>query len=223
MKLPENKKERIQYLVLFGIVGVAVLYLAVSAGIKPMLQYKKESRARVEELNEDIRKADLKIRNIQTDLAKNTEVLAQICDETDAHILRSELETAVTANYLDVAKTIINRVAGTAQVPLESISEAGISEVPQNPARPTKNILRSYGIRISMKGGYTDLIRLLNAIEASNPYLCVTELTISGQGATEPEIHRISFKVEWPIWADEATPGNLKQQLAEARKPGASQ
>ncbi len=222
MKLPENKKERVQYLILFGIVGIAVLYLGISAGIAPMLRYKKETRARIEQLNEDVRKAEQKIRNIQPDSAKNIEVLAQICDETDAFILRSELATAVAANYFDVAKAKVERIAFNAQVALESISEAGLSEIPQNSARTTRNILRSYGIRISLKGGYKELIRLLRELEASNPYLCVSTITINGQGAAEPEIHRISLEVQWPIWADETTPNSLKQQLADTRKAGGS-
>ncbi len=216
MKLPENKKERFQVLVLIAIGGIAVIYLGVSAGIQPVTRYKKEKRDRAEQLKEEIRKADQKIKHIQADSLRNQEILEQICSEAEMYVLRPTLG----GNYFLGAGEMIERIARKADVTIDPPSEAGVSEIPQNSARPTGNVLKSYGVRISMKASFQDLLRFLTELEASNPYLCVSSISVSGQGTADPESHRISMEVQWPIWADDTTPDNLKQQLAESKKAG---
>jgi hypothetical protein len=209
VKLPTNKKERIQVFVLMAIGGVAVLYAGVQLGIRPMIEKKAAYRQRIAQLGEDNSKAERKVQLMRRDLSDNRDALQTICKEADNYILKA----TIGENYLLGVDDVLQRCSRAAKVPVGSPSEVGISDVPHNAARATRNVLKAYTARVTFRGGYSDMVRLLREIEATSPYVCVSAVTVSPQ--PDPEVHAITIDIQWPIWAEKGMADRLKQQLAD--------
>jgi hypothetical protein len=67
-----------------------------------------------------------------------------------------------------------------------------------------------YAVRVVVRCGYFDLVRLLKEVEANNPYATVADITIAGS-SSDPEEHLINFTIEWPMWKPGTSPENIKQ------------
>lgn len=209
MKLPTNKKERIQVFVLMAVGGVAVLYAAVTLGIRPLVEKKANYKQRISQLGEDTSKAERKVQLMRRDLADNKDALAAICKETDKYVLRA----TIGENYLLGVDELMQKFAKSANVTISPPTELGISDVPHNNVRVMRNVLKAYTARVSFKGGYADMLSLLREIETSSPYVCVSSIAVAPQ--VDPEIHNITIEIQWPILADKAMADKFKQQLAE--------
>jgi hypothetical protein len=210
MKLPAAKNERIKIYVLIAISSAGVLYALWSVVISSMIAQKRKLVEQRTELTENVQKAERRIGLMRSEIAENLRALQSICDETDRYVLRSTLGD----NYILGVTEKIEQLAKAAGVVIDPPTQAGISDVPQNAGRASRNVLRLYTARISMSGGLPDVIRLLRQIDASSPYVCVSALSIAGQPET-PETHRVTMDVQWPIWVDKDTPEALKRQMAE--------
>ena len=209
MKLPTNKKERIQVFVLTAIGGVAVLYAGVQLGVRPMIEKKASYRQRIDQLGEDIAKSERKVQLMKRDLIDNSSALRTIYQEADNYVLKA----TIGENYLLGVDDILQRCARAAKVSIGSPSEVGISDVPHNSARATRNVLKAYTARVTFRGGYSEMVRLLREIEATSPYVCVSAIAVSPQ--PDPEVHAITIDIQWPIWAEKGMADRLKQQLAD--------
>ncbi len=58
-----------------------------------------------------------------------------------------------------------------------------------------------YPVTITATGSYQALVRFIQALEAANPLVVISELAITGQPRT-PEDHLFSLSLLWPIWKD---------------------
>jgi hypothetical protein len=210
MKLPASKSERVKIYVLIGISAAGVLYAAWSVVISSAIEKKRKLLEQRTELNENVQKAERRIGLMRGETGENHRTLQSICDETDKYVLRSTLGD----NYLLGVTEKIEQLARVAGVMIDPPTQVGISDVPQNPRRAARNVLRLYTVRLSLSCALSDLVRLLRQIDASNPYVCVSAISIAGQPET-PETHRITMDVQWPIWADKEAADGLKRQLAE--------
>lgn len=208
MKLPEDKQARMKVLILIAIGTVAVLYVA-QLGVKSLRKSKKAKTARLQELEEQQKKATLEIRRMPRDLELNRETVKKIKEISDKFVLKP-----VLGNYLLKAREIIEQYAKKLDIVLEDIREAGISQVPRRRGRKTDRTFHIYTARVTLDCGFHDIARFLREIKSSNPYLCVASLEIAGR-PKEPEEHKITFDVQWPIWADYEMPGRLEEQLKE--------
>jgi hypothetical protein len=208
VKLPEDKQKRVKILVAIGM-GAALVILGVVQGIiVPLARVRKEKRARIEECRNGLEEARRQIRAAAATLDQNAEALQAISEISDRYVLRP-----VLGNYLLEATETLEGHAHNADVQLQSIREVGISEIPSEGGG--ERALKSYTVRVDLQCSYRDVARLLREIETSSPYLCLTALTISGQPEVTPEVHQVSFNIQWPIWADPETPARLKEQMEE--------
>ena len=66
---------------------------------------------------------------------------------------------------------------------------------------------RSYGIQVIGAAGYAQVRNFLAALEASNPYLSITEIVINGH-ADDPRVHGLSVRIEWPVMTGENIPNS---------------
>lgn len=211
MKLPTNKKERIQVFVLIAIGGVAVLYAGIALGVQPLIAKKKAYKERASELQGKIDAAERKIGSMRRDLEENKESLKTIASETDRYVLRA----TIGENYLLGVDEMMNRFARAAGVPINPPTEVGISDVPHNNERSGKNVLKAYTAKASLRGGFSDLLRLIREIETNSTYVCISSIMITPQ-PQDPESHTISMDIQWPVWAEKGMAERIRQQQAEA-------
>jgi hypothetical protein len=209
MKLPEDKKERAKVLLLVAIGVIAVLYGLFSAIM--MIQKSMKDRAtKIEQLHEKLRKAELTVKRMTSDVLSSSNSLTELHDIASVQglVLRDRL-----GNYLLGATEVVESQAKAANAQIGSIKEGGISPIPQGDNPSTTNTFHIYTATIQMEGGVHALLRLLRGLEASNPYLCVSSVGITAQNG-KPDRHAITFDVQWPIWADPKAPAKLEEQVA---------
>lgn len=215
MKLPEDKKERAKILALIAVGAVGVLYMVIQVGITPLLKSKQAKIARIQELKEELKKARREIDQVPRNRKKNYEGLLRIKEVSEKYALHPRL-----GNFLLVVTDILEKRAEKLGIELESIREIGISEIPQNSSKGKENAFKSYGVSVALTCSFHDVICFLREIESSNPYLCIFGLGITGQPEENPEKHRVSFNVQWPIWADYEMPARIEEQLQGLQSEG---
>jgi hypothetical protein len=208
MKWPEDKKERMQWLVMIGIGTVVVLYVAVQFGIMPILKSKKAKLARIEELKVEIANAEKEIKQRTKDEAENKEVLQKIMDISEKYVLKPVLGL----NYKITAGEVIEPVAKKQGLKIDSLRQVAIG------VEASQSSLKAFTARTVLSCGYNDLVKLIREIEASNPFLSVIAVTVTSQGPESPEKHLVTFDVEWPVWADTEMPAKLSKQLKDPPK-----
>lgn len=209
MKLPTNKKERVQILVLIGVGVVVVLYLLIQMGIRPLIASYRQSRDQLEKKcgELDAKNKDLARRpRLQKE---HEEINARIDEYTAKYILKPKL-----SSYRIVAQEYLDAVAAQNDVKLENFSEIGITEMLGKGKDGSKLSLRSYGVRVSGNAGFRNLTRLLEQIEKDNTMVCVGEMVINARAAS-PERHQISLTFYWPIWGE---PDDDKEEKPAARR-----
>lgn len=203
MKLPETKKERIQTIALIVIGIIFVIYVSGSYAIKPLLNKRTKQLNRIEDLRSKIEMVENVVKLVKSGTKVNTEIITEIVDltETSNYVMKARL-----GNYLIGATEIIEEAAKQELISLESIRELNITDIPG--LNKLSNPFQLYSVRVSLECGMHDLVLLLRNIETSNPYLAISEISITGQ-LSKPGEHAVAFTVQWPIWRDEEIIANI--------------
>ncbi len=216
MKLPEDKKERIRFIVLAAMAVVGGVYISVSLGILPMFRSHGSNTDRKEELLDliTVGKGEVaQIEQLKTRESKNMEAMKEF---DDLYVLRPRL-----GNYLLSAKDIIEGLAVKCNVEVENIREVGpAAAIPAPAEQERKNALKSYTAAVSLFCGYSDLSVFIGEIEKSNPYLCVTRLVVSGRSNDDPENHSVRLEIQWPVWDEAETATPFLKRLEEMETDG---
>jgi hypothetical protein len=208
MNLPEDKEERKKILILIAIGVAAVCYVAWAFGISPMLQKKNNYLSKIEKLEEKLWRSKLGIRNIPELEAQNAKLIHEIIDisENRQYILHPNL-----GNYLLVASDIINQQAAELGLQVNEITavpdESSVTKgYDSNDLKAPR--LKPYTVNVSLNCDYYSALKLISAIETSNPYLAIVRIGIIGRNDNVMS-HSVSFDVQWPIWIDEKQPIKL--------------
>ena len=214
MKLPENKKERIQMLVLLGISVLALLYFAIAFGIKPIIKNKKDRIAKIAELETKARDLKALLAQASGDSWEIKQALAKIKEYSDKYLLQPRLGE----NYFLGASETVEQWFKDAGIDKDAV-KASVSEtgkVPVQQAEAARRAVSAYKIRIVLQCDLLELIRLVKIIEDSSPFLCITDLGIRAQTGV-PEKHQVAFTVEWPVWTESDMPARLDDQIRAAQ------
>jgi Tfp pilus assembly protein PilO len=199
MKLPEDRKQRIQVLVLIGIGCVVVLILLAQFAIVPIIDSRRKLAETREEYRARLEKAQRELKASAQIQAEFDEVTRQLQAIASDYLLRP-----ILGSYLvGVTEAMEPRAKETGFV-LDDIQERGVQAL-RLQAKETagQRPYNAYSAQISGQGSYAEIMAFLNAIETRNPYVCVTELRISGQ-PDNPSQHRVSLRIEWPIEVENA-------------------
>ena len=199
MKLPENKAERIRLIVLGAVACIIFVILVTQFVARPFFARWGEIRATRAEIQEKIEKAEAELAKMRRNDVEFRELTAQLDRLSKEHVIQPVLGT-----YLLGVQERIENLAATCGVKIESVKETGIMEIPGMRGLRERAV-RSYGVQVSASAGYEALLRLFQALETSNPYVCISGLSIVAVPDT-PERHRITFRVQWPVWRDPTNP-----------------
>ena len=208
MKLPEDRGERMKVLALGAIGIAAVAYAVIQLVILPLLGGKQEHTERIDELSDELGLAEMEIAQMAKDSVANRETVSEIKEITDKYVLLPRL-----GNYRLGATESIEQHALAAGVELDAVREIGMSEIPKGTDDKFDHLLRAYTVRVTVHCPYTNLVGFLAGLEQSNPLLNIPDVTIAGQPQADPENHLVNFSVQWPVWADPNTPGELNDML----------
>jgi hypothetical protein len=210
MQLPNDKQQRIK-IAIVAVLATTLVLLGLWQGVlNPLSRSRKAKNARLVECQESIQQAREEIRAAARQFKLNMENVQAIKEVSDKYVLHP-----ILGNYLLGATEIIERQARSLGLQMEPVRETGISEIPSPRSSKAPNALKSYTVRVSLDASYHDVVRFLREIENSNPYVSTVSLAIVGQPETNPEKHKVTFEVQWPIWADPETPSSLQQQTLE--------
>ena len=214
MKLPEDSKKRNQILVLAGLGGILVLTL-VYFGLSSLLSTRAESRLRLKSATEQLDTIDREIKALPDLRQTRDDLFWRIQFAATNHILFHEYR-----NYhLTARETLLPLAAelGLAiDIPKEGVvtdfpileskaanrAAAALPASPPNPKAypgPISTFFALYSVTLTGRAGFDPLLAFVRRIETMNPYLTVSELTVSADPKT-PEEHAFSLTLLWPIW-----------------------
>jgi hypothetical protein len=194
MKLPENKRDRAQVLVLMGIGVIAVLLCLVQFGVKPVLDSRRKLQDEFDKLEEQLTK-------VRRELSYRRDILREYEEVTNsiARISAQSVLQPILGSYLLGVTETIETAAKDCGIKVSEIQEVGIQEIPGKKKDGTPRVFKSYGVQMTGVAGFERLCSLLHTLEQQNPLMCMTEFQVAGQ-PDNPERHRISVRIEWPIY-----------------------
>jgi len=209
--LSKEQKQALFLIVLLVIAGVYALYRFV---LMPTLGTFKDSGNEAEELETKLARADAAVsqqKKIRADLLRSTEEMTEL----------NEKYLPPLGNALSWATERIYRDARRVGVDVASVSPSAMTSVPWERDMPGKKkqkqtrVFVPFGVRISAKCGYFDLVRFIELMEQNNPYVCVDSLVVSVQ-TQDPQVHDVSMTLQWPIWKT----GTGPEDIREIKEPG---
>jgi len=212
MKLPDNRADRIKILVLAVVGTAAVIYGVVFGGIRPLLLRKSKLSGDIERIRGDLDRAKVMISRVESTQKDNDAVVGEVLDSSSRNVLQAR-----HGNYLIGARRIVEQAAAPAGVNIVSVTELGVSTLELREAaagQAAERAFKSYTAEVSARGSLHGLIETLNALEKSNPLLCVSKLQINAD-EKNPERHQILLRIQWPIWATPETEESLREQISK--------
>lgn len=188
MSLSDLKKEQKQYLILGVIAAIAVVVLIVF-GIKVSLSSISEAREELEGLVGKIEKAEKSLSKTQ----RGEEEFRSTIAELAAHLENIPPDR----NYYSWATEIIYAEARKADFEIDAIDEIGVATPNNDSMEQDKVRLESYSLRITARGGYENVKRVLKRIASNHPLVRVTGIEISK--GFNPDVHNVQLFIEWPF------------------------
>lgn len=197
MKLPENKKERLQVFVLIGIGVVAVLYAMAQLVVMPFLASKQKLRNSLQSKKAKLEKAQRELNFAP----RIKEEFDSVTGELDT-IIRTHVLRPILGSYLVGISENLEMLAHSCNIKLDEVQEIGVREPPRTGKKGSvARSFKAYAVQVSARASYDQTATFLRRLEDMNPYLCVSDVRITGQ-PDNPESHRITLRIEWPIEAE---------------------
>ncbi|MEI6149310.1 MAG: GspMb/PilO family protein, partial [bacterium] len=176
MKLPENRKERIQVFALIGIGAALALYALFQLLVVPYTAERQKLNAVQGDLDRRMETARKEL--LYAPAVK--EEYAAVTADID-RIMASNVLRPILGSYTVVVTETIEAAARVAGIEVTEIQEVGTRELPRSKTS-TKAVeaFKSYAVQVSGEGSYEQVRAFLDKIEIDNPFLCVTEIRITG-------------------------------------------
>lgn len=208
MKLPENKKERIQVFVLIGVGVVLALYAIVQLGVMPLVQSRRNLKAAHDDLERKIMKAKVELDREPALREEFSKVTTELNGIIESNVLHPTL-----GSYLVGVTETVEQAAKQVGITVSAVQEVGIRDWPRSKVDKSAGVFKSYGVQMIGDASFMEVRAFLEKMETDNPFLCVTEVRIAGR-PDKPDRHSVTVRMEWPIEAvptDSATGGKEAQ------------
>jgi hypothetical protein len=196
MKLPEDKKQRVQVIILICMGIVAALYVVLHAGIIPVTKGLENRKKKLSIVEDKIEKANRDIMQTKRHKARNAELESELANASMAHLLQHEV-----GNFLLPAAHHIQKLVEESGIGKHSVRGMGPLQLRQWNKRKNERTVMSYSVRVTVECAYSNLVLFADRMLADNPYVSFSGLSISAQ-KTHPEKHKMVFDIRWPIWID---------------------
>ncbi len=191
MKWQEKTAEQKKITILVVMLGVAALFISYQFGINPLLTGKSRTAAELRELQDKLAQGE--------DMAtREAAILADLETGKQEISQANELYIAPRENPLAWVTEKIYSVARQVGLEIDSVAEVGNPGSARDRLEKQVRSFTPYSVRVVSQCGYQDVVRMVAALEKSNPYLCVSGISISSQDRTV-EKHMASLVVDWPM------------------------
>lgn len=188
-------KQQKQTAILAGLIGLAFLFAIYQFILTPFVDKGRQATAELESLQLQLDEADRFLDGQPKLSAEYSNLVEQVKLTEDQHI-------APTENPLSWVSEKVYRTARGVGVELESVNELSAPNVPWDkgnlkPGTKPSRIFKPYTVQVVAECTYAELLKLVAAIEESNPYLCIVGLSISSQ-TKDFSKHQVNLTIEWP-------------------------
>jgi hypothetical protein len=209
--MTKEQKQAVILVAMWVFGGVFALY---QFALRPFLQTSGQSTSELDELHQKIEKAEIAMDAQEKVRREYTAATAELQKATEYFIVPMENPLSwVTEKVYSNARRVGVDVQSVAEVGLAS---GGWEALIRGGARTFK----PYGVRISTTCSYARLLEMIATLEQSNPYLCVSGVTITGHEMDVGK-HVITLIVEWPMWGKRLEIGvGGKKGAKPEEKPG---
>lgn len=203
-------------LIALGVAGV--IYAIVQLGIAPLIKSKRAATATIASVQKKLKGATVDIKRANALVDKRQHVRAALRKIDENHIIRAAYD-----QYRLAATPIIERAAKIAGVRLRqhsAIAGGGQFGVVMGKKDRFKRVFRGFKVQVFGTGGYEDLVEMLRILETENPYISISDVTITRSG--HERSHTLNFGMLWPIWQDEDVVKNFaveEEEEKEEKKP----
>lgn len=213
MNLPADPKERVKIYVLVGIGAALVVFLLVKFVIFRVIDAKKDVREQIEKLELKQKSNEQDIRNMTKGQRENLDTLISLAQIMDG---KKTIIEPQFGNYMLGATEFVESCARDSGLSV-TITEVGITQLPQEPKKDV--YFKAFTARVSLRCGTHDLVAFLRRLESQNPYMCMSLLTMQSRPET-PDLHEVSFELQWPVWFDDDMSRQISERLGEAMAAG---
>ncbi len=196
--------QQMQYIILGVILAGGALFVVINFVVAPLIATRKANLTKTVEIRAKLED--------QRRVIKTGQNLQQQLDQAQAQIVRlsAHIPLPVLGNFLLGMEEHIRVCAKDLDVQIIQVANKDILE-------PQAAGFRVYRVQVTAQAGFRPLIRLFQNLQASNPLLSVSGLTILPCD-DNPEKHNVSFTLAWLIWIDPAKRPDflMKSQASEA-------
>ncbi len=199
MKLPTDKKQRTQMLVLMGIVAAGAVYVLIQHVLLPFVHSRQDLPEQLEALNQQVSVAEAVIARVPDQIEQYNEIVALVHDADERYFIKP-----VLGSYILEAERMLAELAMEAGIEIAGIREAGFPASMAAIWRRRQYQIRPYSVNVNLLTDYQDLLRFVDVVEQSNPFVSVLDLEIS-ERRNLPQAHNIRFRIQWPMWGDSGT------------------
>jgi hypothetical protein len=213
MNIKALTKEQKQMLILGALLAFGLLFAVYQFVFVPASKTFKESKTELSDLEGKLQRAAVAV-EAEATVREQLEEIASGLQHADEQFIPPR------ENTLSWATEFVYRNARAVGIEIETVGEDKAGGVLAGQGEKVARIFVPYAVRMVASCGYFDFVRLVESIERSNPYVCVTDVQISIQ-TSEPEIQRITCTLEWPMWRGKPGsevirfPSKKKQQEGE--------
>ena len=198
MKLPAAKKERAKVLVLIGMGVIVLIIVLVQLVVIPILDSRRKLHEDLAEYRSRIEKARRELRASKQIQADFDAVVGKLRAIADNYLLHP-----ILGSYLVGVSEALDPQARDTGFTIEDLQERGIQALRLRAKETSGRAYNAYSVQLVGQGSYDEIVAFLKSVEDRNPYVCITELKVTGQPDT-PERHRVTLRIEWPIEAEAA-------------------
>ena len=191
-------KEKMQILILSAILVLGTLFVDIRFLVAPMIAEGKKAVAETLALRAELDEARAVVRGrpeIMAGLEEGRQRLAK---------LKRYLPLPVLGNYLLGITEQVRQWAEEASLDIINVVDDGIVAL-----ETSEKICQVYSVRVTAEGNLKALIGFLSELEAANPMVTVSTLSISTR-PEQPNRHDIRLVLDWLIWRD---PDNLPEYV----------
>ncbi len=204
--MTKEQKQAIILVAMWVFGGVFALY---QFALRPFFQTRGQSSSELDDLRLKIDKAEVAMSAQEKVRREYTAATAELQKATEQFIVPME-------NPLSWVTEKVYSNARRVGVDVQSVAEVGVSSGGWEALIRAGRTFKPYGVRISTVCSYARLLELITTLEQSNPYLCVSGVTVTGQDQDVTK-HVIMLIVEWPMWGKRLEIGvNKKAKAAES-------
>lgn len=189
MSIDLNNK-KVQYAILGALVGCGALFMLLQFVVQPALASYREDKAKKAEIEKKL----VEMREVVQSGASVQEQIALA--KAELKNKAQYIPLPVLGNYLLDMEEFLKDCASKSGVELISVSDHDIGEIALENSK-----VKAYRVRLQARAGFNELVRMVETLSASNPFLSISGMSITAQDKTPAE-HDLSLVVSWLVWSD---------------------